>query len=75
MHLGAGRKLKEDNIDYCCSIMLNVKPGSKVKKGDVLAYLHTNINDFEDITNKIRMAFNYSEKPVAKSPIIHEIIE
>lgn len=75
MHLGAGRKTKEDNIDYAAGIMLNVKPGSKVKKGDVLAYLHTNINDFEDITNKIRMAFNYSEKPVAKSPIIHEIIE
>ena len=52
--------------------MLNLD--QKVKKGDVLAYLHTNINDFEDITNKIRMAFNYIEKPVAKVNN-HEIIE
>ena len=70
MHLGAGRKTKDDVIDYTAGITLEVKPLDKVNKGDVLAYLHTNIDDYQDIINKVRKAFTFS-----KRPIIHEIIE
>ncbi len=40
--LGAGRETKEDTIDYSAGIELKVKPGMKVKQGDVIAKLYTN---------------------------------
>ena len=42
MELGAGRKTKEDEIDYTAGIILNKKTGDKVSEGDVLATLFTN---------------------------------
>lgn len=42
VHLGAGRVKKEDSIDHSVGIILEKKIGSKVEKGDVLAYVHAN---------------------------------
>ena len=42
VELGAGRIKKEDNIDYSAGIVLNKKVGEKVKKNDILAYVHSN---------------------------------
>ncbi len=41
MELGAGRKKKEDGIDYTAGITLKKKYGDKVAAGDVLAVLYT----------------------------------
>ncbi len=40
--LGGGRKKKEDTIDHSAGITLVKKTGDSVKKGDVIAVLHTN---------------------------------
>ncbi len=46
--LGAGRKSKEDTIDYSVGIVLNVKVGDKVNTNDLLMSLYiNNINKFE----------------------------
>ncbi|MCH5138481.1 pyrimidine-nucleoside phosphorylase, partial [Clostridiaceae bacterium UIB06] len=42
MELGAGRATKESVIDLSVGIVLNKKRGDKVKKGDIIAYVHTN---------------------------------
>ena len=42
LSLGAGRKSKEDNIDYTVGIILNKKVGSIVKEGDLLMTLYVN---------------------------------
>ena len=42
MELGAGRATKESAIDLAVGIVLNKKRGQEVKKGDVLAYIHSN---------------------------------
>lgn len=42
MVLGAGREFKEDDIDPAVGIVLTKKVGGHVKKGDTLAYIHTN---------------------------------
>lgn len=39
--LGAGRKNKEDKIDYSVGIKLNKLIGENVKKGEILAYIYT----------------------------------
>ena len=40
MLLGAGRKNKNDKIDFNAGVILNKTLGSKVKKGDVLCYYY-----------------------------------
>lgn len=42
IYLGAGRIKKEDSIEHEVGIVLNKKVGDKVKKGETLAYIHTN---------------------------------
>lgn len=42
VELGAGRIKKEDSIDYSAGIVLNKKVGEKIKKNDILAYVHSN---------------------------------
>lgn len=42
MMLGAGRKTKEDIIDFAVGITLEKKIGDKVNNGDILAYVHAN---------------------------------
>ncbi len=40
--LGAGRKTKDDTIDFAAGIVLKEKTGAKVEQGQTLAVLHTN---------------------------------
>ena len=51
--LGAGRRTKEDNIDYGVGVKLNKLVGETVKKGDVLATLYVrkkvDLKDFDNI--------------------------
>ena len=42
VYLGAGRLKKEDKIDSSVGIVLEKKVGSKVEKGEILAYIHAN---------------------------------
>lgn len=41
MELGAGRRTKDDDIDYSAGLVLRAKTGDLVKRGDVLATLYT----------------------------------
>lgn len=40
--IGAGREKKDDKIDFQAGLVINKKINNKVKKGDVIAYVHTN---------------------------------
>lgn len=46
--LGAGRKKKEDDIDFGAGIILCAKVGDKVCKGDEIAYLYSSSEDKSD---------------------------
>lgn len=43
--LGAGRKSKEDKIDYNAGVVIKKEIGEEIKEGDVLANLYTNIDN------------------------------
>ena len=43
--LGAGRKSKDENIDYNAGIVIKKDIGEKIKEGDILASLYTNIDN------------------------------
>ena len=44
-YLGAGRKSKEDEIDYNAGVIIKKEIGEEVKEGDILASLYTNIDN------------------------------
>ena len=43
--LGAGRKSKDDKIDYNAGIIIKKDIGEEIKEGDILATLYTNIDN------------------------------
>ena len=43
--LGAGRKNKDDDIDYNAGVVIKKEIGDEIKEGDVLASLYTNIDN------------------------------
>ena len=73
MLLGAGRETMEDKIDMAVGIVLNKKVGSKVSKGDVLAYLHTNGRRTDEASDICKKAFEINTNYV-ESKLILDVI-
>lgn len=69
--LGAGRKTKEDDIDFTAGIRLEKKTGDEVKSGDTIAILYTNnkssIKDSEEL---VLEAYTLSDKQPEEKPLI-----
>lgn len=74
MLLGAGRRNKEDIIDYAAGITLTKKIGDKVDKGEVICVLHTNYNEFEQAIKTINDAFIISNEKPKKEEFIYDVI-
>ena len=75
MELGAGRATKDSIIDLAVGIVLEKKRGDKVKKGDVIAYIHA---DDEEKGNKAIEGIleNYEiSDSVEEMPLIYDIIK
>ena len=75
MMLGAGRRKKEDAIDYSAGITLKKKLGDHVNLGDVLCVLHTNMEQTEESEKVVRSAFFIGAKQPEAVKYIYEIIE
>jgi len=74
--LGGGRKKKDDVIDHSAGIILIKKTGDSVKKGDVIAVLHT--NDEKSLDSAIidfESAVTIEEAPPQIKPLIYDIVE
>lgn len=66
---------KEDRIDSLAGIILNKKIGDKVDKGEVLAYIHTNIEEnIQKAKEDIKSAYEISNKIPDKYMHILDII-
>ncbi len=76
MHLGAGRKTIDSVIDMASGIVLNKKVGNFVKKGECLAYLHTNDKSaLVEAKISVLNAFSLVNQAVVPDPLIQAIIE
>ncbi len=72
--LGGGRETKESVIDLSVGIVLQKKVGDYVKKGDVLAYLHSNDDKKEEqARTRLKRAYSFSKDPVEKQLLIKGI--
>lgn len=74
MHLGAGRKTKEDSIDMSAGLILNKKVGDYIAKGEKLCTIFTDLEDFKHIVKDINDAFILSDKKVDENPLIYDVI-
>lgn len=71
MSLGAGRKNKEDQIDYSAGIIVNKNIDDYIEEGDVIMTLYTN-KEITEIDNSI---FKISDKKTDNNKLIYEIIK
>lgn len=73
--LGAGRKIKTDKIDMSAGIVLNIKKGQMVKKGDVLCTLLTDNESLLTEASQIaQKAIEVSAERPEISPHIYKIL-
>lgn len=73
--LGGGRETKESEIDLSVGIVLHKQLADKVVAGEPLATIYG--NDKEKIklaAQRLAMAYEISQKPIEKLPLIKEII-
>ncbi len=74
--LGAGRETKEDKIDLSVGIVLEKKIGDKVKKGDVLAWIHANSEEKLKIAEEyLNKAYKIGKEKVDRPKLILGIVE
>ncbi|AVN64864.1 thymidine phosphorylase [Mesoplasma florum] len=70
MDLGAGRKTKEDLIDFSAGIYLNKKTGDVVKTGDVILTFYTNLDINNDWIERAKKSFIISTENEKQQNII-----
>ena len=74
MQLGAGRKTKDDTIDFSVGLLLRKKVGDSVKNGDVLIEIHSNQKDVSEVREMLKEAIVIGETVVSPT-LIHQIID
>jgi pyrimidine-nucleoside phosphorylase len=75
MLLGAGRKTKEDKIDFSAGISMKKKVGDKVITGDALCILHTNLEDIDEAKRVALGAYNIGDVQEKIKKYVYEIIK
>ena len=75
MQIGAGRRVKEDNINHAVGIVLNKKDGDFVQKGDLLAIVHTDTELSEEWIHDFYQCFEIDEKEQQKTPLVYKVIQ
>ncbi len=72
---GAGRKTKEDSIDYGCGIYLYKKQGDYVEKGECIARVYASSEEkLEESVNRLKSAYELRDEKTDKNKLIYEVI-
>ncbi|MDR0922335.1 MAG: pyrimidine-nucleoside phosphorylase [Lactobacillales bacterium] len=73
MLLGAGRKTKEDSIDFGVGLILHKKVGDIVEVGESLVTIYSNSENIEEVKNLLYENIKIGDKAV-EPPLIHAVI-
>ena len=72
MLLGAGRATKESSIDLAVGLVLHKKIGDKVKKGEALVTIYSNVEDVLEVKEKLYQNIKLSKEMVKPPNLIYE---
>jgi pyrimidine-nucleoside phosphorylase len=76
LHLGAGRRAKEDEIDHAVGIVCLRKRGDEVERGDVLAEIHARTEDAaEQAEAEVLAAYAIADEPGPARPVLLEVVD
>lgn len=75
MQIGAGRQVKEDQVNLAVGIVLNKKDGDKIQVGDVLAYVHTDQTLNEQWIQQLHECFIIANEHCEKAPLIYKVLQ
>ena len=74
--LGAGRERKTDALDLSVGIVMKVRVGDRVKKGDVLCTLHAGEkSDRTGAYNLMKRSISISDQKPEPRPLIQAVVE
>ncbi|WLP85161.1 pyrimidine-nucleoside phosphorylase [Mycoplasma seminis] len=73
MKLGAGRKTKEDSIDFEAGITLNKKTNEEVKKGDVLFTLYSSKPIDVELVEELKNGYKFNKAEVENKIILDKL--
>jgi pyrimidine-nucleoside phosphorylase len=75
LHLGAGRRTKEDPIDYAVGVLCRKKRGDSVEQGEVLAEVHAADDaSAEEAAGEVLAAYELGDEPPAERGIVLDTI-
>ncbi len=75
LHLGAGRRAKEDSIDHAVGIVCRVKRGAEVEAGDVLAEVHARDEaGADEAVREVLAAYEIGDEQPADRSILLDVV-
>jgi len=76
LHLGAGRRTKEDPIDHAVGIVCLAKRGDRVEEGRPLAEIHARTDEAaREAAQELQAAYVFTEEPPAERPILLDVLD
>jgi pyrimidine-nucleoside phosphorylase len=75
VHLGAGRRTMDDQIDHAVGIVVRAKRGDHVEVGQTLAEIHARTEDEARFgTREVLAAYEISDVAPAERPVLLEVV-
>ena len=75
LHLGAGRRTKEDSIDHSVGVLCHAKRGASVAAGDVLAEVHARDEaSGAEAVAAVLAAYELGDEPPREHPILLDVV-
>jgi thymidine phosphorylase len=76
VHLGAGRRTKDDKIDHAVGVVVHAKRGDRVEEGQPLADVHARTEDeAERGAGEILAAYTFGDQAPATRSVLLEVVE
>ena len=75
VHLGAGRRTKDDDIDHAVGVVVHAKRGAHVEQGERLAEVHARSDEQADAASEeVLAAYVLGPQPPSERPVLLEVV-
>jgi pyrimidine-nucleoside phosphorylase len=76
VHLGAGRRTKEDAVDHAVGILCHAKRGAEVAAGDLLAEVHARTDEQADAAqHEVLAAYELADEAPHERHVLLEVVD